>query len=115
MRRALLLFLTTACSGDEGSPAGPPPPTDPAALERTVRDLAAFGEKRVGTAGGAAAASYLREWGDTQFRAFKLDVVRFVDGEVAEVTTFGSGLFPRFGLPPTLDDPGEPGEAHGTG
>ena len=61
MRRALLLFLvTTACSGDEGSPAGPPPPTDPAALERTVRDLAAFGEKRVGTAGGAAAASYLR-------------------------------------------------------
>jgi hypothetical protein len=31
---------------------------------------------------------------------------------VAEVTTFGAGVFPRFGLPATLDDPGEPGEAH---
>ena len=56
-----------------------------------------------------AAASYLRAWGDTQFRAFKIDVVRLVDGRVAEVTTFGSGMFPRFGLPPMLDDPGEPG------
>ena len=51
-----------------------------------------------------AAASYLREWGDTRFRAFKLDVVRLVGGQVAEVTTFGSSLFPRFGLPPLLDD-----------
>jgi len=59
-----------------------------------------------------AAASYLQAWGDTQFRAFKIDVVRLVEGRVAEVTTFGSGMFPRFGLPATLDDPGEPGEAH---
>jgi hypothetical protein len=28
------------------------------------------------------------------------------------VTTFGAGVFPRFGLPATLDDPGEAGEAH---
>ena len=54
-----------------------------------------------------AAASYLRAWGDTQFRAFKIDVVRLVDGKVAEVTTFGSGSFPRFGLPLILDDAGD--------
>ncbi len=48
------------------------------------------------------AASYLRATGDTEFRAFKFDVLRVVDGKVAEVTTFGSGLFPAFGLPPTL-------------
>ncbi|HEX6569627.1 MAG TPA: RNA polymerase subunit sigma-70 [Acidimicrobiales bacterium] len=49
-----------------------------------------------------AAASYLRAWGDTEFRAFKFDVLRIVDGKVAEITTFGSALFPAFGLPPTL-------------
>ena len=54
-----------------------------------------------------AAASYLRAWGDTQFRAFKIDVVRLADGKVAEVTTFGSGSFPRFGLPLILDDAGD--------
>ena len=58
-----------------------------------------------------AAASYLREWGDTRFRAFKIDVVRWVDGRVAEVTTFGTGLFDRFGLPPVLDESDERGEA----
>jgi len=58
-----------------------------------------------------AAASYLRAWGDTQFRAFKIDVVRLVEGKVAEVTTFGSGSFPRFDLPPVLEDAGEVGAA----
>ena len=48
------------------------------------------------------AASYLRRPGDTEFRAFKFDVLRIEDGRVAEITTFGAGLFPRFGLPPTL-------------
>jgi RNA polymerase sigma-70 factor (TIGR02960 family) len=48
------------------------------------------------------AASYLRRPGDTQFRAFKFDVLRIEDGAIAEITTFGTGLFPRFGLPPTL-------------
>ena len=56
-----------------------------------------------------AAACYLRAWGDSRFRAFKIDVVRLVDGKVAEVTTFGSGMFDRFGLPPVLDDAGELG------
>jgi RNA polymerase sigma-70 factor (TIGR02960 family) len=49
-----------------------------------------------------AAGSYLRAWGDTEFRAFKIDVIRLEGGLVAELTTFGSELFEAFGLPPTL-------------
>jgi RNA polymerase sigma-70 factor (TIGR02960 family) len=49
-----------------------------------------------------AAASYLRAWDDTEFRAFKIDVIRLEGGLVAELTTFGSELFEAFGLPPTL-------------
>ena len=48
------------------------------------------------------AASYLRRRGDSEFRAFKFDVLRIEDGAIAEITTFGSSLFPAFGLPPTL-------------
>jgi RNA polymerase sigma-70 factor (ECF subfamily) len=48
------------------------------------------------------AASYLRRPGDSAFRAFKFDVLRIEDGVIAEITTFGAGLFPAFGLPPTL-------------
>jgi RNA polymerase sigma-70 factor (ECF subfamily) len=48
------------------------------------------------------AASYLRRPGDTVFRAFKFDVLRVEDGKIVEITTFGSGLFPAFGLPQTL-------------
>jgi RNA polymerase sigma-70 factor (ECF subfamily) len=43
------------------------------------------------------AASYLRGPGDSQFRAFKLDVMRIEEG-----TTFSAELFPAFGLPLTL-------------
>jgi RNA polymerase sigma-70 factor (TIGR02960 family) len=46
-----------------------------------------------------AAASYLRAWGDTEFRAFKIDVFDVRDGQVTQITTFGNGLFPAFGLP----------------
>jgi RNA polymerase sigma-70 factor (TIGR02960 family) len=49
-----------------------------------------------------AAACYLREPGGTEFRAFKLDVLRLVGGKVAEVTTFDATLFPELGLPRTL-------------
>ncbi len=49
------------------------------------------------------AASYLRRWGDTEFRAFKLDVLRIEAGRIAEITTFGHSLFPAFGLPPILE------------
>jgi RNA polymerase sigma-70 factor (TIGR02960 family) len=48
------------------------------------------------------AASYLRQPGDTQYRAFKFDVLRIENGLIAEITTFGPSLFPAFGLPPTL-------------
>jgi RNA polymerase sigma-70 factor (ECF subfamily) len=48
------------------------------------------------------AASYLRRPGDSEFRAFKFDVLRIEDGLIAEITTFGYALFGAFGLPPTL-------------
>jgi RNA polymerase sigma-70 factor (ECF subfamily) len=47
------------------------------------------------------AASYLRRPGDSAFRAFKFDILRISGGRIAEITTFGPGLFPAFGLPPT--------------
>jgi hypothetical protein len=50
----------------------------------------------------ATAASYLRAPGDTEFRAFKFDVLRIEDGRIAEITTFDATLFPAFDLPPTL-------------
>ena len=53
-----------------------------------------------------AAGNYLRAHGDSEYRAFKLDVIRVEDGLVAEVTTFGASLFPQFGLPPTWPAPG---------
>ncbi len=52
-----------------------------------------------------ATASYLRDWDDTIFRAFKLDVFDIRDGLVVQITTFGSGLFEAFGLPPTWEGP----------
>jgi RNA polymerase sigma-70 factor (TIGR02960 family) len=49
------------------------------------------------------AASYVRQLGDSIHRAFKFDVLRIVDGRIAEITTFGPELFEQFGLPLTLD------------
>jgi RNA polymerase sigma-70 factor (ECF subfamily) len=73
----------------------------------------AFGEERDGdwrlvptmANRSPTAASYLRRPGDSEFRAFKLDVLRIEDGEIAEITTFGSALFPAFGLAPILEEP----------
>jgi len=48
------------------------------------------------------AASYLRAHGDTEFRAFKFDVLRIEGGRIKEITTFDERLFEAFGLPPTL-------------
>lgn len=48
------------------------------------------------------AASYLRRPGDSQYRAFKFDVLRIDGGKIAEITTFGPALFPMFGLPQIL-------------
>jgi len=48
------------------------------------------------------AASYLRLQDDSEFRAFKLDVLRIENGAIKKITTFNAELFPGFGLPPTL-------------
>jgi RNA polymerase sigma-70 factor (ECF subfamily) len=48
------------------------------------------------------AASYLRRPGDSEFRAFKFDVLRIRDGRIAEITTLGPELFGAFDLPPIL-------------
>ena len=70
----------------------------------------AFGEESLGTwrlvpiwaNRHPAAASYLRAPGDGTFRAFKIDVLRVVDGRIAEITTFDATLSEAFGLPRTL-------------
>ena len=49
-----------------------------------------------------AAACYVRRRGETAFTAFKVDVLRVVDGRIAEITTFGVKHFPAFALPPVL-------------
>jgi RNA polymerase sigma-70 factor (ECF subfamily) len=52
-----------------------------------------------------AAAFYLRRPGESEYRAFALDVLRVEDGKVAEITAFIPDRFdpfPAFGLPPTL-------------
>jgi RNA polymerase sigma-70 factor (ECF subfamily) len=52
-----------------------------------------------------AAAFYLRPPGESQFRAFALDVLRIEQGKVVEITSFSADLpyvWPAFGLPPTL-------------
>src|SRR3954454_14396168 len=51
-----------------------------------------------------AAASYLRRPGDSEFRAFKLDVLRVEGTQIAEITTFGYAMFELFGLPSVLAD-----------
>ncbi|HWM21347.1 MAG TPA: RNA polymerase subunit sigma-70 [Ilumatobacteraceae bacterium] len=55
-----------------------------------------------------AAASYVRAPGTVEYRAFKLDVLRIEDGAIAEVSTFGTRLFPAFGLPATNSGGNQP-------
>jgi RNA polymerase sigma-70 factor, ECF subfamily len=51
-----------------------------------------------------AVAHYLRAPGETEYRALAIDVLRFEEGRVAEITSFPeAGLFAAFGLPPTLE------------
>jgi RNA polymerase sigma-70 factor (ECF subfamily) len=51
-----------------------------------------------------AAANYVRAPGDTVFRAMSLDVLRFEGGQLVEITTFDTTLFPLFGLPDVLPE-----------
>jgi aminopeptidase YwaD len=55
------VLATSSCSSDPPAKRGPPAPTDPAALAHTVEDLATFGQKRVGTEGGAKAGAYVAD------------------------------------------------------
>jgi RNA polymerase sigma-70 factor (TIGR02960 family) len=80
-----------------------------AALRPLLDEASAMGDWRLVPVGAnrmPAAASYLRRPGDSVFRAFKLDVMRVEDGVIAEITTFGAGLFGAFGLQPVLAGPG---------
>jgi RNA polymerase sigma-70 factor (ECF subfamily) len=77
----------------------------PDAIRPLMAEAASMGEWRlipVGANRMPAAASYLRRPGDSEFRAFKLDVMRIEAGVIAEITTFNADLFPAFGLSPTL-------------
>jgi RNA polymerase sigma-70 factor (ECF subfamily) len=50
-----------------------------------------------------AAAHYLRRPGESEYRPLALDLLRIEGGRVAEISSFVfPGLFPAFGLPPTL-------------
>jgi RNA polymerase sigma-70 factor (TIGR02960 family) len=52
-----------------------------------------------------AVAHYVRRPGTAIYRPQVLDVIRFVDGKVAEITAFEPHLFAAFDLPATLSDP----------
>ncbi|MFI6483228.1 RNA polymerase subunit sigma-70 [Nonomuraea sp. NPDC050663] len=49
-----------------------------------------------------AVANYARRPGESRFTAVNIDVLRFEDGLIAEITTFGADLLPAFGLETTL-------------
>jgi RNA polymerase sigma-70 factor (TIGR02960 family) len=79
--------------------------TGPESLKPLVADAATMGTWRlipVAANRMPAAASYLLRPGDTEFRAFKFDVMRMENGAIAEITTFDNEMFPAFGLDPVL-------------
>jgi RNA polymerase sigma-70 factor (ECF subfamily) len=61
--------------------------------------------------GQLAVANYIRAWGETEYRAAVLDVLKIRNAVLVEITTFGSEVFTTFGLPPVLaaSDPSEDG------
>ncbi len=70
-----------------------------------ISQAASMGEWRLVAAWAnrqPAAVSYLRRPGDSEFRAFKVDVLHTRDGLIAEITTFMPTLVEMFGLPPIL-------------
>jgi RNA polymerase sigma-70 factor (ECF subfamily) len=73
-------------------------------LEAGLKDPGEWRLVAIGANRSPAMATYLRAWDDTVFRAFKIDVMRVEGGLVAEITTFGTSLFPAFGLPPTYEE-----------
>jgi RNA polymerase sigma-70 factor (ECF subfamily) len=74
-------------------------------IKPLLADAAAMGDWRlvpVRSNRMPGTASYLRRPGDTDYTAFKFDIIRIEDGAIAEITTFGPSLFPAFALPPVL-------------
>jgi RNA polymerase sigma-70 factor (ECF subfamily) len=49
--------------------------------------------------GRPAVANYIRAWGEDEFRAVVLDVLRIEDGVLVEITSFTTDTFATFGLP----------------
>ena len=99
---------------EDASFSMPPQPTWVAGREDVMRYLTAngfgspevIGELRlvpVRANRQPGAANYVREPGDTEFRAMALDVLRFEGGRLVEMTAFPPELFAAFGLPPALD------------
>jgi RNA polymerase sigma-70 factor, ECF subfamily len=90
----------------------PPDPTSVAGRDDVMRFLLEnglgtpqFGELRLVPLRAnrqPGAANYVREPGDAEFRALALDVLRFEQGRLVEITAFVPDLFPAFGLPLTL-------------
>jgi RNA polymerase sigma-70 factor (ECF subfamily) len=52
-----------------------------------------------------ALANYVLRPGDAAWRALALDVLRIEDGVITEIVTFPGTVFPRFGLPLTIEEP----------
>jgi len=50
-----------------------------------------------------ALANYVRKPGEDGYRPLALDVLRIVDGAIAEIVTFDGSLFGAFGLPERLE------------
>jgi RNA polymerase sigma-70 factor (ECF subfamily) len=50
-----------------------------------------------------AVAAYVSQPGDTAWSALALDVLRIEEGVITEIVTFAGDVFPRFGLPLTMD------------
>jgi RNA polymerase sigma-70 factor (ECF subfamily) len=92
--------------------AMPPEPgvwTGAAAIVQVMIDggfeTAEFGEMRctvVRANGRPAVAIHRRLPGDDAFRPMAIDVLRIQEGLIADILTFGPGVFPSFGLPATL-------------
>jgi hypothetical protein len=49
------------------------------------------------------ASTGLRRPGESEFKAFKFDLLRIEEGQIVEVTRFENTLFPEFGLPLVLE------------
>lgn len=97
MKRPLaLLMMMAACHG-----SAPPKPTDPNALLATLNDLAALGEKRVGTMPGRQAGEYVMArmqklgLGDVHMEPFGFPR-HVLDGKSFGVTVGGASLSPGF-------------------